>query len=183
MTSADPQENTAAAGELTAIADGVERPLDLRYVRHQRVVGWMSTAALGGGSLMALSIVSVTADHVPSWSRVVVPVVWVMAVSGLAYLAQRWPQVEHRHSFYTVEEQGLTIRRGVYWRVVVTVPRSRVQHTDVSQSPLERRYGLGTLVVFTAGTDHAKVDLPGLDHGRALQIRDHLLPRTSGDAI
>jgi membrane protein YdbS with pleckstrin-like domain len=58
-----------------------------------------------------------------------------------------------------------------------------VQHTDVSQGPLERRYGLGTRVIFTAGTDHARVDLKGLDHATALAIRDHLLPRGGDDAV
>jgi membrane protein YdbS with pleckstrin-like domain len=58
-----------------------------------------------------------------------------------------------------------------------------VQHTDVSQGPLERTYGLGTLAIFTAGTDHAQVSLHGLDHGTALRIRDHLLPGESTDAV
>jgi hypothetical protein len=66
---------------------------------------------------------------------------------------------------------------------VITVPRTRVQHTDVSQGPIERRFGLGTLVVYTAGTDHAMVALSGLDHGRALMIREHLLPAAAGDAV
>jgi membrane protein YdbS with pleckstrin-like domain len=59
-----------------------------------------------------------------------------------------------------VDARGLEIRRGVFWRSVVNVPRSRVQHTDVSQGPLERSYGLGTLIVYTAGTDHAQVNSP-----------------------
>jgi len=58
-----------------------------------------------------------------------------------------------------------------------------VQHTDVSQGPAERSYGLGTLSVFTAGTDHARVGLSGLDHATALAIRDHLLPREGADAV
>ncbi len=72
-----------------------------------------------------------------------------------------WAEREYRHTFYRLDAQGIEIRRGVYWRVVINVPRSRVQHTDVSQGPVERRYGLGTLVIYTAGTDHAKVDLAG----------------------
>ncbi len=63
------------------------------------------------------------------------------------------------------------------------MPRSRVQHTDVSQGPLERSHGLGTLVIYTAGTEHARVELGGLDHGTALLIRDHLLPREENDAV
>lgn len=56
------------------------------------------------------------------------------------------------------------------------MPRSRVQHTDVSQDPIERGFGLGTLVIYTAGTDHARVDLSGLEQATALRIRDYLLP-------
>ena len=69
------------------------------------------------------------------------------------------------------------------WRSVTHVPRSRVQHTDVSQGPLERRYGLGTLVVYTAGTDHARVSLPGLAWETALALRDELRLDRSDDDV
>jgi membrane protein YdbS with pleckstrin-like domain len=58
-----------------------------------------------------------------------------------------------------------------------------VQHTDVSQGPLERRFGLGTLVIYTAGTAHSRVNLEGLDHEVARRIRAHLLPKDEGDAV
>ena len=63
------------------------------------------------------------------------------------------------------------------------VPRSRIQHTDVSQGPLERRHGLGTLVVYTAGTQHSEVKLHGLEFSIAQRIRTHLLPRDQSDAV
>ena len=86
-----------------------------------------------------------------------------------------------RHASYRLDEQGIEIREGVIWRRVINVPRSRVQHIDVSQGPFERRYGIGTLAIYTAGVRHAMVALPGLDHARALRIRDFLLPER-GDA-
>ena len=49
--------------------------------------------------------------------------------------------------------------------------------------PIERSFGLGTLVIFTAGTEHARVQLHGLDHGVALRIRDHLLSSGGGDDV
>ena len=82
-----------------------------------------------------------------------------------------------------VDDAGLEIARGVYWRTVTNIPKSRIQHTDVSQGPLERRYGLGTLVVYTAGTHHSEVKLPGLEFTIAQRIRAHLLPRDHGDAV
>ena len=94
-----------------------------------------------------------------------------------------WPAVEYRHASYRVDANGLEIRRGVYFRAVTNVPRSRVQHTDVAQGPLQRRFGLATLIVHTAGNDSAVVELPGLTHDTALAIRDHLLPGRSDDAV
>ena len=65
----------------------------------------------------------------------------------------------------------------------INVPRSRVQHTDVAQGPFERKYELGRLIVYTAGTQHARVELPGLEYHTALSIRDQLLPRQAVDVI
>jgi membrane protein YdbS with pleckstrin-like domain len=50
-----------------------------------------------------------------------------------------------------------------------------VQHTDVHSGPLDRRWGLADLTVFTAGTEAAAIRLPGLPVERALALRDALL--------
>jgi membrane protein YdbS with pleckstrin-like domain len=83
--------------------------------------------------------------------------------------------VRYRHVAYRVDDNGLEIRRGVVWRRILTVPRSRIQHTDVSQGPLERERGLATLVVHTAGTDYERIELDGLARPEALRLRDLLL--------
>jgi hypothetical protein len=67
------------------------------------------------------------------------------------------------------------IRSGVWFQHVRTVPRARVQHTDVERGPIERRYGLATLVVHTAGHQDSEIRLEGLAHATAVAIRDHLL--------
>jgi uncharacterized protein len=161
---------------------GQDRQLDPRSIPLQRI-----GAAIFSGVLAAVSgiaAVAALADEGASITGVVITAALWLAGNGLlAWHGQRWQAIDYRHTWYRVDEQGLEIRRGVFWRVVVNVPRSRVQHTDVSQGPLERRYGLGTLVVYTAGTDHAKVTLGGLDHGVALAIREHLMPERGTDAV
>ena len=102
---------------------------------------------------------------------------WLAGFSAVVWHLRRWPAIAYRHAFYRVDDLGIEIRRGVYFREVINVPRSRVQHTDVSQGPLERRFGLGTLVIHTAGTANSEVTLTGLEHALAGRIRDHLLPR------
>ena len=176
---AAPEPPTAAP---PAIADGVERSLDPRAVTLHRIVGWIVTSSISLVLLVPLLGILAAAPLL-GWAKALLALLWAGLTLALAWFYHRWPEIEHRHASYKVEVQGIEIRRGVVWRRVVNVPRSRVQHTDVSQGPLERGHGLGTLVIYTAGTDHAKVDLHGLSHGTALRIRDHLLPREAGDAV
>ena len=164
------------------IADGVERRLDPRYIPHQQKIGWIVTAVLSGLSFLAVLIVWASLGFAP----VAAPLLaggWALFCGALAWHAHRWPAIDYRHASYRLDDQRIEIRRGVFWRRIVTVPRSRVQHTDVSQGPFERTHGLGSLVIYTAGTDHARVELRGLDHRTALQIREHLLPQGDGDAV
>jgi hypothetical protein len=176
MTPAPPD---ASVGD---VADGRDRTLDPRSVALGQAIGWIVTATLSVGLLLFVAI-GLIAFLRSWWARTAIALAWAAASVALGWWFQRWPAIEHRHTSYRVDDHGIEIRRGVVWRRVVNVPRSRVQHTDVSQGPLERGYGLGTLTIFTAGTDHARVDLSGLDHAAALAIRDHLLPGRSSDAV
>jgi membrane protein YdbS with pleckstrin-like domain len=146
-----------------------------------RIAGWIFTGAVAAGSLLALVVAWITSGAT-RMGLLAGGLPWTAGVAALAWHAHRWPAIDFRHASYRIDDRSLEIRRGVFWRTVITVPRSRVQHTDVSQGPLERRFGLGTLVVYTAGTDHARVSLGGLEHARALRIREHLLPR-GDDAV
>jgi membrane protein YdbS with pleckstrin-like domain len=166
----------------TELLDGEQRELDPRYVDLQRHVGWITVGVLAALSAAGFLVLFLVADARRTGLLVAVASVAV-ALSGLAWFLQRWPAIDYRHASYRVSQAGLEIRNGVYWRAVINVPRSRVQHTDVSQGPVERRYGLATLTIHTAGTEDASVALSGLPHETALAIRDHLLPRELPDAV
>jgi membrane protein YdbS with pleckstrin-like domain len=172
--------------DLEPVADGVDHSLDPRVIPFERITGGVFIAVVAAGSMIGLSVRMLAGRDMGGWA-VLLFLVWLALVLLGAWKALAWPARAYRHTSYRVDDQGIEIRRGVYWRVVIDVPRSRVQHTDVSQGPLERRFGLGTLVIYTAGTDHAKVELSGLEHGRALRIRGHLLQSSllsePGDAV
>ena len=155
--------------------------LDPRFVQLGRTVGWIVAGVVTVLLAFGLLILAIAADSALVVGGTAVAAVGVVA--ALVWAAERWPGLEYAHASYRIDDRGIEIHWGVVWRRVINVPRSRIQHTDVSQGPIERRYGLGTLVIYTAGTDHAQVDLPGLAHGTALEIRDHLLPRGMADAV
>ena len=169
------------SGTADSIADGVSRQLDPRWIPLQRIHAAIFIAVLAIASFVGV-IVFWVASQILFLGLLLLPL-WLAAVGALAWQTQRWPAIAYRHTWYRVDEAGLEIRRGVYWRSITNVPRSRIQHTDVSQGPLERRHGLGTLAVFTAGTQHSEVKLSGLEFTIAQRIRAHLLPRDQGDAV
>ena len=158
-----------------SVADGVERPLDPAWIDQQRLIGWI-VFAVAAPLLLVAAAVGAIVPLTTTWARALLFVAWGVLAAALAWLAHAWPAAEYRRFRYQLDAWGIVIRSGVVWRNVISVPRSRVQHTDVVQGPLERRYGLATLSIYTAGTEYARVDLPGLPYDRALQIRDHLLP-------
>lgn len=156
--------------------------LDPRIIDVRRIIGLIFTAVVSAVSLLVLGVAGWSAR--PGWQvALIVAVVWLGLTVALALWLWRWPVIVYRHAGWRLDEDGLEIRRGVVWRRIINVPRSRVQHTDVSQGPLERSHGLSTLVVHTAGTDHARVTLAGLARETALGLRDQLLPRDGRDAV
>lgn len=165
-----------------SVADGLDHALDPRVIQVQRIAGGITVLGL----VLPLSImlaVAALADDVSARLLGLLVLLGMLVVGLLVVWAYRWPSVAYPYASYRVDEQSIAIRRGVLWRRVITVPRSRVQHTDVAQGPLERYFGLGTLIIHTAGTSHARVQLPGLDYDAACRVRDHLLPGDGSDAV
>lgn len=179
-----PPDAGAATAAAAAIPDEAHlHQLDPRHVAHGRLVGAVFTVIVAVSLAVGTLIVMVAADGLAAGGRLLVAGAALAVVAGVALLSWRWPAVEHAHARYGWGEAGLEIRRGVWWRREIHVPRSRIQHTDVSQGPLERRFGLATLHVFTAGTENAEVRLGGLDQATAAAIRDHLLAGTGNDVL
>ena len=163
-------------------ADGVERSLDPASITLDRVGRGIFAAVFAGGSFVALSILLFTTS--PGFlGGATFLAGWAVLAAFLGVMAWFWPPVRYRRISYRLDEKGIRIKRGVIWRSVVSVPQTRVQHTDVSQGPLERALGLATLIIHTAGTQNASVSLGGLRREDAQRIRDYLVDVDERDAV
>lgn len=161
--------------------DSGYRSLDPKVILLDRIAGFIFTACVFAGGAISLLVTWFAADE--PWLPVVVAILWPIVTVLLTWHSYRWPAIDYRHQSYRVSDLGIEIRRGVIWRRAIVVPRSRVQHIDVSQGPLERRLGLGRLAIYTAGTEYAMVSLAGVTHESALGIRDRLLPQGLQDVV
>ena len=108
---------------------------------------------------------------------------WTLLLAAVAAYVWKYPPARHRHLRYRIDDVGITIRDGVFWRTWSALPRVRIQHTDVSQGPLQRRYGVAELKLYTAGSRFTRIDLPGLEHAVALALRDELQRHANDDAV
>jgi membrane protein YdbS with pleckstrin-like domain len=162
-----------------AVADGELRQVDPRSIQQQRIEGLIVTAGLSLASLVGVVIFLLSSSGSRTLSALVL-VAWLLVTGSFVAVSLVFPPVRYRHLTYRLDPGGMQIRRGVFWRSIVDVPCTRIQHTDVQQGPLERAFGLATLILHTAGTQHAVVPLAGLEHGVALRIRDWLLQEDDG---
>jgi hypothetical protein len=107
------------------------------------------------------------------------PVIVTVLLALTAGLGLGWRHAGHYAARYAALHlgDGVLIRRGVWWRSELFVPRARIQHTEVHQGPLDRRWGMAGVSIHTAGTRLESITLPGVPHAIALQLRDALLDR------
>ena len=101
----------------------------------------------------------------------------LLVLAGLAGWSlgrARW-----RRTRWKLDERGLSVKRGLVWHSEVLVPRTRVQHLDLERGPIERRFGLATLVVHTAGTRLNALRQHGFLDADAVALRDALLPESN----
>ncbi len=150
------------------------QPLDPAIVTVDRIGGYIFTSIVAVGCLVGLTITYFASgfNHVGFWIAVLVMglVICLLAWSGHVY-----PRLSFQNARWRLTASGLEIHRGVWWRSQIGIPLSRVQHTDVQQGPLLRRFGIATLIVHTAGTESPAIQLEGLSVSMAHKLRDALI--------
>jgi membrane protein YdbS with pleckstrin-like domain len=143
--------------------EGALTPLDAAYVKLLR-----TQASIAAVPFAIAALVLESAGLAP-FGTFVAPVVLIAA-----WAIARVPLRRHAARGYDLGADRLRVVRGLWLRSDTVVPFGRVQHIDVTQGPLERAFGLATLVIHTAGTHNASVPLPGLAQADAAAMRESI---------
>ena len=121
---------------------GTENELD-RAVDPRAIPVWRWSAAMTFTPVViAASVFVIGATVARSPAAIVLSIGWTLLLAAVAAYVWKYPPARHRHLRYRIDDVGITIRDGVFWRTWSALPRVRIQHTDVSQGPLQRRYGV-----------------------------------------
>src|SRR5690606_32803555 len=79
--------------------------------------------------------------------------------SVLAHLSKT---LSFRYSGYALREKDLLFRSGWLKRKLRVVVKSRIQHVSVQSGPIERKFGLSSVSIFTAGSSEADFTIKGI---------------------
>lgn len=82
-----------------------------------------------------------------------------------------------RRKAYAIRTHDITYRTGWITEHLRTTPFSRVQHSNVVSGPIDRKFGLASLIIYTAGTGGADIKIPGLSAEKAGEIKEWINKR------
>ena len=145
--------------------------LALRPPRHRvdpRCRQWWTTQVALGAIIPVIALLLLPLFLGPwlllaSAAGLVLALAALVAVPKVRWSIHRWEETEH----------AVYSRSGLFWEEWRAAPLSRVQTVDKTRGPLERLFGLATVVVTTASSKGA-VRISALDAGLAEEMVDRL---------
>jgi membrane protein YdbS with pleckstrin-like domain len=155
--------------------------LDRRVVVYWWLAGLVSTAILAAVVGGVLFVAQRELQQRDLWTTALtvgvvlvgLKMAWTIVAPPLSWVRWRWG----------MDHELLVLRWGIISHHERAIPISRLQHVDLTRGPIERLFGLTTLVVHTAGTSAASFDLPGLADAEARALRDRILAARGDDVV
>jgi uncharacterized protein len=146
-----------------------EKRLDPRAKVLWRLTGALQSALIlaGGvfGSYVLFSRVPLYLAVLPLLGALALAILLVFVLPPLLWW--RW-----RYEIHPLE---VDLQRGLVRVTRTLVPMARVQHVDTRRGPLQRRFGLSTVVFYTAAGPN---EIPQLAHKTAAEVRDRIAELT-----
>ena len=133
---------------------------------------WRITGALGALPLLAVgAFVSSSLLRVVEAPLLLGVLPFLAALVLFVALAGVLPGLRWRRWRYEIRAEEVDLQRGIFWVSRTLVPLARIQHVDTQSGPLQRRFGLATVVFYTAAGAN---QIPELAAPVAAEVRDRI---------
>lgn len=101
---------------------------------------------------------------------------WVASAAGIVIvLGALWtfltPRIRYNQWRFEIRDDEVDLLHGIVVKTRQIIPMSRIQHVDTVRGPIQRRYGLASVVFYTAA---GSMMIPELSHERAASVRDQI---------
>jgi len=114
---------------------------------------------------------------------IIAPDIWMAYVGGVlvVFIALTFISIPigYRKRSYALRERDLTYKKGWIFSTMITIPFNRIQHTEISRGPIERKYELSTLKIYTAGGSTSDLSIPGLEAEEAEQLKEFVAKKAA----
>jgi uncharacterized protein len=167
-----PSPSDTAAPDMaeTAAAPGLREPRERLDPRARMV--WALNELIGGAIMGVVALVILLG----AWRAFGLHWGWVAGITGAIVLrAVVWawvgPALQYRQWRYEIRDDEVDLLHGLVVRTRQIVPMSRIQHVDTTRGPLQRRFGLASVVFYTAA---GAMSIPALSAARAAEVRDQI---------
>jgi len=115
-------------------------------------------------------------DYPPFLGYIVWSVVITLMIANVIY-----SYFSYFREGYALRQKDIIYKNGLFWRSVATIPFSRIQHCEVKEGPIQRMFGIASLHVYTAGGNSSDIDIPGLNPGRANELKQFVLTKIKSE--
>jgi membrane protein YdbS with pleckstrin-like domain len=88
-----------------------------------------------------------------------------------------WPAISVPRIGFAIRDKDILYRSGVFWQTVTVIPFNRIQHVKKSSTPLDRRFDIATLQLFTAGGSGGDLKIHGLSAETAENLRVFIIEK------
>lgn len=93
-------------------------------------------------------------------------IIFFMILNTIVY-----PSIEYKQWKYRITKDKIEFSEGIYWIKTVVIPIVRVQHIKISEGPINRKYNLANLQIYTAGGSYT---IPNIELKTAEEISEFL---------
>jgi membrane protein YdbS with pleckstrin-like domain len=146
------------------------QPVQYSYLKLLRIEWVIVSFILLACALTAIFVV----PYFKADNRWLIPLAAWLLVSGFSFLVR---EKGFSAKAYAIRQHDAVYRKGWIIRSVRICPFNRIQNCTVHSGPLERKFGLAALTLFTAGSEGADMRIPGLLQQEAENIRQFILSR------
>jgi membrane protein YdbS with pleckstrin-like domain len=100
---------------------------------------------------------------------------WVLLTLILGALNHWYLIAAHPKKGYALREHDLHFCCGLFFYKHLCQPILRIQHVEIKRGLAERRLGLASLIVYSAGSTLDTFQIPGLELEQAVKMRGYIL--------
>lgn len=106
-------------------------------------------------------------DEIPRLVQIIIPMVLV-AIVIMSYLSIIFG---FKNKLFAIRQKDINYKKGWLWKSRMVVPFKRIQHSEVTQGPIDRLFNLAKLKVYTAGGSGSDLTIPGLKQVEADKLK------------